>query len=265
MKKYFALIRGGIMTLLQFRNASVAIIVGNLIYIILVFNLWKSIFESVGTDVVNGLTFENTMIYLVLASALFYCMEVYLASNMSANILSGKIILDLVKPMGYQSYCFFSFLGDVAFNFAVTFIPTFIVVYFLSGFSIQLSLNLIFFILSVILAVLINLCIDFFVGTICLYTQSLWGIAFVKKLIVLLFSGAMIPLNFFPDKLKSVAMHLPFQAIYNIPLQQLINNSLNLMERLISLVIQVLWFVVLLTAIHLWWKKSLKIITVNGG
>lgn len=61
-------------------------------------------------------------------------------------------------------------------------------VYFLTDGTIHLGVNLLFFLVSVPLALTINFCIDFFIGTVCLYTQSVWGINIMKEVIVLLLS-----------------------------------------------------------------------------
>ena len=265
MRKYLALVRAAMIESLQLRVAAISNFIGNIIYIIIIFNLWKSIFLSSHNSIINGMSFNDTMVYLVLASALFYTIEAYLVWNTHRDIRSGKIVLNLIKPIGYQAYQYFYCLGWIIFNFLTTFIPTFILVYLLSGCSIPLDYNLLYFLASVVLAIGIHFLIDFSVGTICLYTQSVWGVNIMKEVIVLLFSGAIIPLNFFPEPLKSIAMYLPFQAIYNTPLQQLINKGLLTTERITSLCIQLVWIIVLFIISRLFWRKSVKIITVNGG
>ncbi len=62
---------------LQFRLGTAVILLGNVIYLIIIYFLWKAIYASSPTDSVNGMTFNDTMIYLVLASALFSAMEMY--------------------------------------------------------------------------------------------------------------------------------------------------------------------------------------------
>jgi ABC-2 type transport system permease protein len=253
------------MEVIQFKDWVFGILIGNIIYICIVYNLWKGIFVSSRTDSVNGMTFSDTMVYLVLASAIFTSMGSYLVWDMHSDIQSGKISLDIIKPVGYQSFQFFMRIGINMFWFITTFIPTFVIVYFLSNFSVPLSYNVVFFLISMLLGMIMMLCIDFFIGTICLYTQSVWGINIMKEVVVLLLSGATIPINFFPEPLKSIVFHLPFHAIFNTPLLQLIDTRLKLNERLLMLGIQLLWLVILSTLSQMWWKKSVKIITINGG
>ena len=57
LRKYFTLTRMGIIEALHYRLSLYVKIIGNLLYLILIYYLWKAIFHSAGTDVVNGMTF----------------------------------------------------------------------------------------------------------------------------------------------------------------------------------------------------------------
>lgn len=265
LRRYFSMTRAGMLEQLQFRLGSLVTVAGNLIYLVLIYFLWKAIFASAGTDEVNGMTFSDTLIYLVLASALFSFMEMYLVWYMGNDIQSGKIVLDLIKPIGYRKFLFWTQSGSLVMSFLMTFLPTFLVVYFLTDGVIHLGVNLLFFMVSVVFALTINFCIDFFIGTVCLYTQSIWGINIMKEVIVLLLSGATIPLAFFPDTLRRIVSYLPFQSIYNTPLTILIRNSMPLQETLTMLAVQLSWACVMLLLTSLFWRRSIRKITVNGG
>ena len=123
LKKYLTLTRAGIIEALQFRLSFLVMVVGNMLYLIVVYFLWKAIYASAGTDVVNGMTFTDTLIYLVLATALFNFMEMYTVWEIGRNIQSGKIVLDLLKPMEPRSYLFWTYSGNFVVNFFSTFLP----------------------------------------------------------------------------------------------------------------------------------------------
>ena len=264
-RKYLALTRAGVIEALQFRASFIVMVIGNLLYLIVVYFLWKAIYASAGSDVVSGMTFSDTLVYLVLATALFNFMEMYAVWQMGRDIQSGKIVLDLLKPMEYRRYLFWSFTGTFIMQFLFTFLPTFIVVAAVTHGAIPLGINLVYFMISVILAVSINYSIDFFVGTICLYTESIWGINIMKQVIVLLLSGATIPIAFFPEPLKSIVYYLPFQSIYNAPLSLLLDGSPSAEKVLTTLGMQLFWCVAMLIISKVFWKASLRQITVNGG
>ena len=266
-RKLFALTRAGIMESLHYRLGTFVTLFANLIYLVLVYYLWKAIYASSGVDVVNGMTFTDTMIYLILATSLFNFLEMFVVWDMSRSIQSGKIILDLLKPMKFRAYTFWSYSGSHVVSFIMTFIPTFIVVMIITRGAIPIGMNLVYFIIATLFALIVNFNIEMIVATICLYTESTWGINIVKETIVLLLSGASIPLAFFPEKLRSVVDYMPFRAVYDIPLTILLekNGSDTLQGLLPMFGFQLLWIVILTAAGTLFWNYSVKKITVNGG
>ena len=223
------------------------------------------IYNSAGTDSVNGMTFYDTLIYLVLATALFNFMEMHFVWEIGRDIQSGKIILKIIRPMNYQTYIFWSFSGSLVIQFVTTFLPTFIIVKLMTGDVIQLKYNMIFFVISVAFAVVINFCLDSFIGTICLFTESIWGLNIMNQVIVLLFSGATIPLAFFPEALRRIVYFLPYQSIYNAPLTILLNGNSDVTEMLKIIGIQAIWCVVLIVFNKKFWSFSFRRLMVNGG
>lgn len=267
LKRHLALTRAGVMESLQYRLGTAVTLFANLIYLVLVYFLWKAIYDSAGTEVVNGMTFTDTMIYLILATALFNFLEMFVVWDMSRSIQSGKIILDLLKPMKFREYTFWSYSGSHVVLFTLTFVPTFIVVLIVTNGAIPMGLNLLWFAIATVLALIVNFSMEMIVATICLYTESTWGINIVKETIVLLLSGASIPLAFFPEVLRQVVDYLPFRAVYDIPLTILLEkNDTNTIEGLLPMFgLQLIWALILTVAGTLFWNHSVKKITVNGG
>lgn len=265
LKRYLAVLRGSIMESLSFRASTFLRITGNLVYLIIVYFLLKAIFDSSPVDTVNGMNFYDTMIYLVLAAAMFNFLDTFVVYWIGDDYQTGQIALYLTKPIEYQLFLFFSRFGNCVISFFVTFLPTFIIVYFVTKGSIVLGMNLLFFVVSILLAVGVNYCIDFLVGTICFYTQSVWGVNIMKEVVVSLLSGAAIPLAFFPEIFRKIVYLLPFQAIYHIPLHILTDKTMQLSDYMISLGTQLFWLVAMLGASRLFWKISVRGLTVNGG
>ena len=264
LRKYLSFLRAGLIEMVQYRLSLFIMVVGNMLYLILIYFLWKAIYASAGTDRVNGMTFSDTLIYLVLATAMFTFMEMYAVWEIGRDIQSGKMVLNLLKPMKYRTYLFWSYSGTLVSHFLVTFLPTLIIVRIVTGDAIPLSWNLLLFLGAALMAVVINYSIDFIVGTICIFTESIWGINIMKQVIVLLLSGATIPVAFFPEGLRTVVYFLPFQSIYNTPLTILIGKETP--ENILWMMgLQLFWCVFLGVASRLFWSRSIRRITVNGG
>ncbi len=265
LKKYFTLTRLGIIETFQWRLALLVMILGNLLYLTLIYFLWKAIFLSAGTDVVNGMTFEMTMVYLVLATSFYGVVELYIVWEIGRNIQNGKIVLDLLRPIKYKHYVFWKNSGVLVVNFLVTFIPTFVIVVIMTKGAIPLGWNLIYFILAFVFSIIINYNIDFIVGTICLYTESIWGINIMKQMIVALLSGVTIPLAFFPERFGAIVKYLPFKAIYDTPLTLLMTRNPSWQNVISKLGFSFFWMIVISTFSGFFWRISIKQITVNGG
>ncbi len=265
IRAYGALWKVSIMESLQFRIGTLAMLIGNLIYLVIIYNLWKAIFASVDGGIVNGMTFHDTMIYLVLASAQFNFMEAFVTWEIGRSVQSGAIVNRLLKPVSYDLYELFAVDGGNVVAFLLTFVPTFIFVQILTQGSIPMGINLVFYLMSVTIGMLINFCVDFFVGTICVYTESIWGINIMKEVVVLFLSGATIPLAFFPKPLYEFAMLLPFHSIYNTPLLFLTKEEMTISQSFVLVGEQLLWVVIMFAIARAFWYVSERQITVNGG
>ncbi len=260
-----ALMRGSIMEGLTFRTSTFVTIIGNFIYLVIVYFLWRAIYDSSPSDVVNGMTFYDTMVYLVLAAAMFNFLDSFVVWDIGRSYQSGELVEFLVKPIDYQRFLFFAHSGNCVVSFCITFLPTFAVIYFVTGGSFALGLNLVFFAVSLVLALVINFCVDFMVGTICLYTQSIWGVNIMKEVVVSLLSGATIPLAFFPVQLREIVDLLPFQAIYHTPLHMLTGANLTVGDYARGILLQLFWVFAMLCLSKLFWQRSLRVMTINGG
>lgn len=265
IKKYIVLLRAGIIESMQFRLSMLLTVVGNLLYLLLVYYLWKAIYASSESGIVNGMTFTDTMIYLVFATALFNFMEIWIVWNMGRDIQSGKIVVDLLKPMNYRRWQFYIGCGELVTKFFTTFLPTAIVCFIVSDGAIPIGWNILVFVVSVAFSVLINYYINFMVGVICMHTESIWGVNIMKEVIVGILSGASVPLAFFPELLKNIAMFLPFQAIINAPMQLLLTKKITWEMTVNTVGLQMFWVVALFFLSELYFRTSIKKITVNGG
>ena len=265
MKRYGSLIKAGILDALQFRLSLVVTIVGNLLYLLLVYHLWKAIFASAESDVINGMTFSDTMVYLVFASALFNFMEMWIVWGMGRKIQSGEIVGDLLKPISYSKWQFFSGLGETIVKFFTTFLPTGVVVFIISNGAINLGVNILFFVVSTAMSLVINYYINFMVGTVCMYTDTIWGINIMKVVVVSLLSGATIPMAFFPDAIRNIVLMLPFQTICNTPIELLLHSEYGIGKCLNIIAFQFIWLVIMKLLSEGFFHISVKKITVNGG
>ena len=125
--------------------------------------------------------------------------------------------------------------------------------------------GLIVFPISLLMAFLVSFFIDYFIGLLGFYSESVWGLSTVKEIIVTVFSGALIPLQFFPDAMQKVLLWLPFQAIYHTPLMMVTGPDQSWNIFLSMLLVQFFWVVVLFIATRLFYNQAIKVLRISGG
>jgi ABC-2 type transport system permease protein len=137
----------------------------------------------------------------------------------------------------------------------------------LSVFQIKIApgVGLLLFPISLLLAFLISFSIDYFIGLLGFYSESIWGVSITKEIIVTVLSGALIPLPFFPDAIQRVLYWLPFQAIYHTPLMMITRPDQGLSVLLPMLLVQVAWAVLLFFLARLFYNQAIKVLRIAGG
>lgn len=263
MRIYLPLIRASYMVSLVYRFGFLFSIVGNVIYLGVAYYLWRSIYQS--REILNGLTFNETFLYVGLGSAIFILLKTYADWIINFEIQQGTIAVYLTKPLDFQLYSLFTNFGAVLMNLTAITIPTAIVMIFVFKVQVTSGIGLILFPISLFFAFLISFSIDFFVGLISFYSESVWGVITTKDIIVTVLSGSLIPIQFFPEAIQKVLYWLPFQAIYHTPLMMITKADLGWETFLPMLLIQIAWTIILLIATRLFYNQAIKVVRISGG
>jgi len=263
MSKYFALTRGGYMLGVIYRFGFIFTIIGNIVYLGVAYYLWKSIYKH--ADVIRGLTFNETFLYVGLGSAVFILLKTYVDWFLHGDIREGTVANYLIKPIDMGLYILFFSLGFFLMNVTAITIPTFLLLTFVFKVQFTFGIGLFLFPISLLMAFLISFSFDYFIGLFGFYTESVWGLSTSKEIIITVFSGALIPLQFFPDAIQKVLYWLPFQAIYHTPLMMITRPDQGWDVFLPILGVQVFWAIVLFIASRLFYHQAVKVLRISGG
>jgi ABC-2 type transport system permease protein len=80
----------------------------------------------------------------------------------------------------------------------------------------------------------------------------------------MLFTGFMLPLGMWPDRLREIVMLLPFAAMVSIPIDVIL-GKLHGIDLLAALAVQALWALVMLGLGRLVLNLALRKLVVQGG
>lgn len=187
-------------------------------------------------------------------------MVVFADGEIYSSIAEGTIAYDLVRPVGLYGWWFSqSAANRLAFTI-LNCIPVFLLALLVPE-PYRISWNLtvgqsIIFILSVSFAMLMYISL--------FYIIAQRGVRIIVTALTTFLSGGVVPLPFFPDKIRAIAQLLPFAAMQNTPLQIFCGNisGVNMIK---AVAFQVFWFVTLFLIGKAAMAVSLKKVIVQGG
>jgi ABC-2 type transport system permease protein len=263
MRSYLPIARATYMVGIVYRFGFLFTIFGNVVYLSVAYYLWKSIYRY--SDTIRGLTFNETFIYVALGSAIFVLLKTYADWFIHYEIREGIIANYLTKPLDFQIYNLFANLGSLLMNLTAVTLPTALVMTFVFRVDIPFGMGLFLLPISLLLAFLISFSIDYFIGLLGFYSESVWGFSTTKEIIVTVFSGALIPLQFFPEAIQKVLFWLPFQAIYHTPLMMITRPDQGLDVFLPMIFVQIFWAIALFVFARMFYNQAIKVLRIAGG
>lgn len=239
-------------------------LISNFIWVIVSYSLWQTVFTL--RPQIDNFDWERMRSYVLVT----YALNMLFASSLSVYrllfmIRSGDIANELIRPFDFLhaqlSIAFGNALIEGLFSGSVVILLGLLTSTILPPPSL---LALAAFFLSVLFGFVIKFLIYYLMALLCFWTINWLGIYLTYTAIVNIFSGALIPLQFFPDWLQTIALNLPFQAIIHLPLAiylgELQGNALGL-----ALATQIFWIIALWLLARLLWFPSLKALEIQGG
>lgn len=96
------------------------------------------------------------------------------------------------------------------------------------------------------------------------HTMNPLGVRIVAVSTADLLTGSLIPLPFFPDKLRELVELTPFASMQNLPLRIWCGDIAGT-ELWRAVGLQIFWLIALVAVGRLWMRASLRHVTVQGG
>ncbi|MFA7659220.1 MAG: ABC-2 family transporter protein [Candidatus Gastranaerophilaceae bacterium] len=234
-----------------------------LLQIFVFYYIWMAIYKD--DSIINGISKEQIVTYIILSRIIYTQLTWGFIPKIGRKIQKGEIIMDLLKPIDFQFFMYVGRIGDFITFASMTAIPVLIVCACTLGIQIpQNPLIFIYFFISLFLAMTISFFVEFWIGLLSFYTNYTWGLQSFQESLVALFSGALIPLTFFPHWLLTIANLLPFKEMSYSPVAIYLGiiTGPQIIE---TIIFQLLWAVALLFLSRLFYTFAIKKITVQGG
>lgn len=215
------------------------------------------------------MTFPELSSYIWLQQAfLALYMAWYFDNDIFDSITSGNIAYELCRPVDIYTMWFIKNMAVRLSRAILRCLPILFVAVFLpKPFNISIPASPIsglMFIVSMALGFLVLVAFSMLIYIATFYTISPLGIRILATSVVEFFSGAIIPLPFFPQSLQTLMYLLPFASMQNTPFQ-IYNGYIYGTDILWSILLQIIWFAIFLISGKFLMKQALKKVVVQGG
>ena len=224
---------------------------------------WKALFKN--AESMGGVSVDTMLTYTVISSMISVVLITNVEWRITESVQTGAIAIDLMRPVNIFGVFFAENLGSVTALFFQNLLPIFIIgSLFIKLPAPRSAYEFMLFLISLVLAFFINWYLSVIFGMFSFKVIEMSALIQVKKHLVRLLSGSMIPLWFFPNWLRSVLEILPFPYIYQLPLSIYVGHYTS--ESLVrGLIIQILWVMVLFLIETRLEKQAIKHVMVQGG
>lgn len=267
MKKYVSFFRLRFAMGLQYRIAALAGIITQFVWGFMEIMCFRAFYETDASAF--PMSFSATVSYVWLQQAFLMFFTAWMMENeIFDSILNGNIAYELCRPISIYNMWFSRSMANRLSRAVLRCFPVLLVAVFVpSPYRMEAPASgrhfLLFLLtLTIGLAVMVSLCMLIYV--LAFFTIAPQGLRMVFTSTFEFFSGAIIPLPFFPKKVQMILELLPFASIQNVPLR-IYSGSMSNVEMQKAIGLQLFWLVVVTTVGKYLCRLAEKRITVQGG
>ncbi|AHV97582.1 ABC transporter permease [Paenibacillus sabinae T27] len=263
LQAYFDFIRIRFLTMLAYRlNYYTGILIYSLNIGVNYFT-WKAIYgqgESLGGFTASQMTTYVAVSWMARA---FYFNN--LDREISSDIRDGSIAIQFIRPYNYVLAKMMQGLGEGMFRFMLFMIPGMALAMLL--FPVRLPHDPAAwagFLVMLFFSFLINSQLNVITGLLAFFVENNEGLMRMKRVVVDLFSGLIIPISLFPGWLSAILKLLPFQAITYLP-GSVFTGRVQGVGIWNVFGVQLIWFALLLIPLFWLYRAARQRLFVQGG
>ena len=224
---------------------------------------WKALYQN--ADRVQGVGVDSMLVYTVISTMMSVLFMTGVEQRVMDSVKKGTVATDMLKPVRLFGMYFFEDLGNITALIFQNMLPIFLIGSFCIALPKTTTMgDFLLFLPSMIMAFAINWLLAACFSMWSFTAINMGPMLQVKKHVIRLLSGSIIPMWFFPGWLASVLNVLPFVYIYQLPLDIYIGKC-DLEDVLPRMGIQFGWVCVLFILFVLLEKRVTEKVLIQGG
>lgn len=248
MKKYFSFFQLRLITGLQYRTAALAGMTTQFFWGFMEIMVFHAFYEADPTA--YPMTMEATASYVWLQQAFLAFFGAWMfEGEIFETINNGNLAYELCRPIHIYDMWFVRSVALRLSRALLRCIPILVVAVFLpKSYGLGLPASpyaFMWFLITLMLGLLVMVSLNMLVYVTSLFTISGDGLRILFCSVVEFFSGQIIPLPFFPEKVQRLLELNPFASMGNVPFR-IYSGNLAGQEMTRAIVIQVFWLLSLI-------------------
>ncbi len=225
--------------------------------------LWQAVYGT--KETLGGLSVLQMTTYVAVSwmARAFYFNN--LDQEIAQEIRDGSVAVQFIRPYQYLLVKMMQGFGEGLFRLLLFSTPGMFIVSLLFPLDFPRDPKVwAVFLVMLFFSFLINSQINILTGLFAFFVENNQGMMRMKRVVVDLCSGLIIPLSFFPQWGQAVLKLLPFQAITYLP-GSVFTGRLAGEAVWSALGTQLFWFLLLLVPIAAIWKMARSRLFIQGG
>lgn len=259
--KWWATIRIAWSKQLAYKFNFVLLVLGPvLVFFFIRYNLWSAIYQIEGITTLQGYRFQEMLAYQVWVMIVGFLGLGFNGMNLAEDIRLGRISAYLIYPFGFWQFHACSFLAFEWIQLLVSAVT-------LTGVAamhwVQLSPGPLLQGLAFCFCVaLFWFQINFMIGILAFWLEETWVLRVMMVTLTQFFSGALIPLELFPNWLRQILNLLPFPYLTWVPVKVFMGQYTGDLIQAFGLIL--LWAALAFGCSAWLWRRGLKAYTAAG-
>ena len=270
MRPYLWLMRLTFLKLMAYRMryltgiATYAVFVGGQYFI------WKAVWAAKGLapdQPLDGLTLPQLTTYLAVGYIARAAYFTNTDSEIAGRFQNGDVTLDLLKPLDFHFQWLSQAAGETAFRLLFFAAPMALILVPLFGVLPPAGDGWWQFPLLFLAAFWVNAELNLMTGTAAFFLEDITGLMSLKRNLLMLLSGLMVPLHFLPGFIADATAWLPFALISYYPTMAWVghlgHDGTPAFHTVLAMALG--WILLLRLANMLLWKRAQGRLEVQGG
>lgn len=260
IKKYFYLTKISIKSNLTYLKSFLLSRFFLILILFVLFNLYKTIYR--GNAAFDGFTIPMIIYYIVITESILLS-NVRIYQTISEEIKEGSCVYNLLRPISYIMYHYFTASGKILLNLFSTLIVGIITAGIMVGFNIIIIKNIFLSLPVIIMGINIDFFIMVLIGMFAFKMEEVSPIFWIYQKILFILGGLFFPLEFFPVWIKKITPYLPTSYILYFPARLIVKFQPSYYLK--GFLIQVIYLVSIIFLTVIFYKKGIRNLTINGG